>query len=209
MESLETGKDKVKKICEVLRKETLEPALEEAEGIVREAKEKADALLQQAQAKSQIMLQETEKEIAKRQGIFDAALKQGARQLVEWLKQEIEGKVLHENLYQQIVKATRSKDVMARLIETVIKAVEEDGLAADLSVVIPSAMQPREINEMLGKELLEKLKEKSVIVGPMQGGIEIKLRQEKMTIDLSDKALLDLLMRFVRKDFHDYFFASK
>ena len=38
MKGFETGKDKVKKICDVLKKETLEPAKEEAERIIAAAK---------------------------------------------------------------------------------------------------------------------------------------------------------------------------
>jgi len=209
MEAVETGKDKVKKICEVLRKETLEPALQEAEGIVGEANGKAEAILEQAKAKAQMMIQEAEKDIEKRQGIFQASLKQGARQSIEWLKQEIEEKILRQNLYEQIVNATQSEEVVGNLIKAIIEAVEDEGLATELSAVIPASIEPRSINELLGKDLLDKLKEKSVIVGPMKGGIEIKLHKDKVTIDLTEKALLDLLTRFVRKDFHDYFFASQ
>jgi len=68
MEAVETGKDKVKKICEVLRKETLEPALQEAEGIVGEANGKAEAILEQAKAKAQMMIQEAERTLKKGRG---------------------------------------------------------------------------------------------------------------------------------------------
>ena len=37
MKGLETGKDKIQKICDALRKETLEPAKQEAREIVEKA----------------------------------------------------------------------------------------------------------------------------------------------------------------------------
>jgi V/A-type H+-transporting ATPase subunit E len=49
MKGIETGKEKVKKICEALRRETLEPAMQEAEEIIRDAREKADRILQDAE----------------------------------------------------------------------------------------------------------------------------------------------------------------
>ncbi len=45
MKGTETGKDKVKKICDILRRETLDPAISEAEQIVHLAKERAEEIV--------------------------------------------------------------------------------------------------------------------------------------------------------------------
>ena len=45
MKGIDAGKDKVKKICDVLRKETLEPARKEAEEIIQQAEAKAAEIL--------------------------------------------------------------------------------------------------------------------------------------------------------------------
>jgi len=97
---------------------------------------------------------------------------------------------------------------LADLVKALIKAVEDEGLATDLSAVIPSSTSAESINELLGKELVNQLKEKSVLIGPMKGGVELKLHKEKITIDMTDTALLELLLDYVRKDFHKYFFAA-
>ncbi len=47
-QATDTGKDKVKKICEVLRKETIEPAIDEARGILEEAHSKGEAIIRDA-----------------------------------------------------------------------------------------------------------------------------------------------------------------
>lgn len=208
METIETGKDKVKKICEVLRKETIEPAISEAKAILHTAQENADQIIEEARAKAARMIAEAEKEIDKRYSVFKTALNQGARQSVEWLRQEIEERLLHHNLGEMISKATSNPKVLSDMIKAVIKAVEEEGLETDLSAVIPSAVNPQEVNALLGKELLEKLKEKSVLLGPKKGGVEVKLHKEHITIDLSDTALLELMTQYVRKDFHQYFFSA-
>ena len=41
MRSLETGHDKIQKICDRLRRETLEPAEEQAQTILNEARKKS------------------------------------------------------------------------------------------------------------------------------------------------------------------------
>lgn len=208
-QAVDTGKDKLKKICDVLRSETLEPAIQEAREILSEAKKKGDKILSDAQAKASQILADAEKEIEKKHGVFKASLNQGARQATEWLKQEIEERLLNQNLAAMIAKSTSDPKVLANMVSAVVSAVADEGLETDLSAIIPSTVEPRVVNELLGKEVLDQLKEKSVIVGPKKGGIELKLHKENITIDLSDSALLELMTRYVRKDFHKFFFAEK
>ena len=49
MKGTETGKDEVKMICDILRRETLDPAMQEADEIIRSAKERAEELMQEGQ----------------------------------------------------------------------------------------------------------------------------------------------------------------
>lgn len=209
MEAVETGKDKVKKICEVLRQETLEPALQEAEKILTDAKTRGDQIIEEAKAKSKKMVEEAEKEIEKKNQIFKASLNQGARQSIEWLKQEIEERLLNQNLFEIIAKATSSPQVIADMVTSLIKAIEDEGLETDLSAIIPSTVETQAVNELLGKEILNILKEKSVVIGTQKGGVELKLHKDNITLDLSDSALLELMTRYIRKDFQQFFFAPK
>lgn len=48
MKGTEPGKDKVKKICDILRRETLEPAENEAKQIIDSAKEQAKQMISAA-----------------------------------------------------------------------------------------------------------------------------------------------------------------
>ncbi len=208
-QALDTGKDKVKQICEVLRKETIEPAIEEARIILQDAHNKGEKIIADAGAKAEKMVADAEKEIEKRHNVFKASLNQGARQATEWLKQEIEERLLNQKLAEMITKSTSDPQVLSAMVSAIIEAIREEGLDTDLSAIIPSSVEPRQVNELIGKEILDRLKEKSVIVGPKKGGIEVKLHKENITIDLSDSALLELMTRYVRKDFHKFFFAEK
>lgn len=206
---MDTGKDKVKKICEVLRKETIEPAIEEAREILEDAHQNGESIVRAAEAKAEKILADAETEIQKRQNVFRAALNQGARQAVEWLKQEIEDQLFNRHLAEMVTKSMVSPQVLADMVSAIVKAVADEGLNTDLSALIPSTIQPRQVNELIGKDILERLKEKSVAVGSQKGGVEVKLHDGNVTIDLSDNALLELLIRYVRKDFHQFFFADK
>jgi cell division septum initiation protein DivIVA len=62
MDTIETGKDKVKKICEVLRKETIEPAIAEAKHILQTAQENADQIIEEAKRKAAKLVADAEKD---------------------------------------------------------------------------------------------------------------------------------------------------
>jgi V/A-type H+-transporting ATPase subunit E len=208
MKGIETGKDKVKKICDVLRRETLEPAMEEAEQIASSARGKAEEIISAARAEAEALLVEAKKEIAKERNVFQSSLGQACKQALESLKQNIESKLLDQELAKQITKQTQDPRLLAELITAMVKGIEKDGLDTSLSAHIPASVSPRAVNQLLAQGVLEKLKEKSVLVGNLTGGIEITLPNEKMTIDLSDKALKELVAQYIRKDFREMIFGS-
>jgi V/A-type H+-transporting ATPase subunit E len=207
MKGTESGKDKVKKICDILRRETLEPAEIEAEQIIRSAKEQADQMIAAAHTEIEGLHLEAHQEIERQRNVFQSSLTQACKQAMEALKQSIEEKLFNQELSRLITKYTQDPKVLAQLVTAIIKGIEKEGAEAVLSVYIPAAVPARSVNMLLVHEVLEKLKEKSVLVGPLTGGIEIKLHKENMTIDISDIALKELVANYIRKDFRELIFG--
>lgn len=208
MKGTESGKDKVKKICDILRRETLEPAIGEAETIIQSAKDKREEILESAQREAEKMLAEARSEIERQKNIFQSSLGQACTQALESLKQGIEERLFDHELSKLISKHTQDPNVLVQLIEAVVHAVNREGLDVNLSVSIPASVPARTVNIMLSKEILERLREKSVLVGPLTGGIEVKLHKENITLDLSDAALKELVARYIRKDFRELIFKA-
>lgn len=208
MKGTDTGSERVKKICDVLRRETLEPAKQEAEEIVLEARRQAESILEETKGTIEKWQREAREEIDRQKNIFQSSLYQACKQALESLKQNIEEKLFNQELARLFAKNMQSPEVISRLITAVIAALEKDGTEANLSVYVPAAVPARTINEMLGKEIIERLKEKSVLVGPLAGGIEVKLHDKNVTIDMSDTALKELVANYVRKDFREFFFGN-
>ena len=123
------------------------------------------------------------------------------------LKQSIEEKLFDQELAKLITKHTHDPKVLSQLITAVVKAIEKDGLEANLSIYVPAAVPARDVNTLLAHEILEKLKEKSVLVGPFTGGIEVKLHKENITVDITDSALKELVANYIRKDFREMIFG--
>ena len=104
MKGLETGKDKIQKICDSLRKETLEPAKQEAREIVENSHMQASEIVAEAKAKAIAMTEEAEKEMEEKKRVFHASLNLACRQGIEQLKQKIEKDLFNQELTALIVK---------------------------------------------------------------------------------------------------------
>jgi V/A-type H+-transporting ATPase subunit E len=207
MKGIETGRDKVKKICDILRRETLEPAQEEAASVVRAAKLQAEEILKEARALADKMQSDAKREVAREKNIFQSSLGQACRQALESLREQIETQMLNGELAHLVTKQTQDPHLLAEIITAVVRGIEKEGLDTSLSAYIPASIPPRAVNQLLVQATLEKLKEKSVLVGHCVGGIEIVLHKEKVTIELSDVALKELVALYIRKDFRSLVFS--
>jgi V/A-type H+-transporting ATPase subunit E len=72
--------------------------------------------------------------------------------------------------------------------------------------VIPKNISPRSINELLGKQVLEQLKHQSVVIGDFEGGVQIQLKGRRITIDISDATVRELIAQYIRRDFREMIF---
>jgi V/A-type H+-transporting ATPase subunit E len=209
MRSLEKGQDKIQKICDKLRRETLEPAEKEAQDIIEEARKKAEAMKAEAERHIEQMIKQARGQIEQERNVFHSALQQAAKQTVEGLRQEIEHKLFNEELQHVLEKQMGNPKIVAELINGIVRALEKEGLAIDLSAVIPRLVSPDDVNALLMDNVRNRLKNKALEVGGFAGGAQVKLHDKKMTIDLTDQAIRELLANYVRKDFRNLIFSSK
>jgi V/A-type H+-transporting ATPase subunit E len=204
--TLERSEDKIQKICDALRKETLEPAKEEAERIIADAKSKAEQIIKEAHKQAEKNNIDVKKEIEQERNVFHSSLDQAARQVLEEIRQAIEHSLFSNELHKIIYEKTIEPQIIAKFIDAIVKSIEKEGISTDLSAIIPQSVSAQEVNRLLGEKILNKLKEKSVELGELSGGAQVKLHNKKMTIEISDKSLMELLSGYVRKDFRKLLF---
>jgi V/A-type H+-transporting ATPase subunit E len=206
MENLDTGKDKIKKICEILKNETLQPAKEEAQKILEVAEQEARNIIRDAEAKADSIIQTARDKLAKEKEIFESSLQQAFRQGTESLKQNIEKKLFNPELNTWIEQQSADPEIGAKLINALIAAIEKEGTSANFSAYIPAQVPADKVNALLARGVLDKLREKSVVIGDFKGGIQVKLHDRQMTLDLSDVSLKELVSNYIRKDFREILF---
>jgi V/A-type H+-transporting ATPase subunit E len=206
MKGLETGKDKIQKICDALKKETLEPARQEAREIVENAHMQAAEIVADAQKKAEGIVSESIKDMEEKRRVFNASLNLACRQGIEELKQKIERELFNGELAQVIGKEMADPKVIAGLLNSFMRSMEEKGIEEDFVALIPKGISPRSINELLVARVLERLKGGSVVVGDFGGGLQIQLKGKKITIDISDTVVRELIAQYIRRDLRDLVF---
>lgn len=207
METLEEkSKDKLQKICDVLRQKTIEPAKNEANELIEQAKKKAAQIIHDAEEKSKQVLAHAEQEVGKQKSIYENSLKQAGKQALELLRQNVEQELFRKNLGQIIQKNSNNSEIVAEIIRSLLKAVETHGAGSDLSAFVSSSVDAQALCNLLGQELCSKLKDQNVQLGDIKGGAQLKLNQDNIVLDLSDEAIRELLAKFIRKDFRTFLF---
>ena len=207
MKTLDQGKDKIKKICDVLRDETLEPAKKEADDIIKGAQSQAEQIIAGAEKEAEKILAEAKQQVEQERNVFQSSLLQATKQGLEALRQSIEHKLFNQQLKETLEIHTSDPKVVSHLITAIINGIEKDGLAVDLTALIPRTVTARDINQLLAEEVLKKLRDHSVAVGNFTGGAQVKLNERQMTVEITDEALKELLANYIRKDFRKMIFA--
>ncbi|MGR3973973.1 MAG: V-type ATP synthase subunit E [Candidatus Rhabdochlamydia sp.] len=207
MKGLETGHHKIKKICDALRKETLEPAQLQAEVFLEEAKKEADAIINDAKLRAEKIRHESQIEFQKQRLAFEASLAQACRQTIESLKEKVEKQFFNRELLKLIEAPLQNPEVIAQLIQAVVGGIEKEGIQTDIAALIGSTISVQDVNHLLGLTVVNKLKDKTVLQGELERGIEVKLMKEHMTLDLSEATFYDMIATYLRKDFRQFLFG--
>lgn len=207
MKSLEKGQDKIQKICDKLRHETLEPALEEAKQIIETAKKNAEMVISEAEEQAAQLIKQARGQIEQERNVFHSALQQSAKQAVEALRQEVEQKFFNEELQAVLDKELAEPKIVADLINALVECLEKEGITGDLSAAIPRSLASEDVSKLLLDNVRKKLKNHPLELGHFAGGAQVKLHGKKITIDLTDHAIKELLANYVRKDFRQTIFS--
>lgn len=206
MKTLEQTQEKIDKICDALRKETLEPAQKEAEEILRQAEAAAFQKIKEAEVEAEKILQAAKLAAEQQSKMFQSSLVMSAKLALEKLRQEIEHHFFNSGLEALIVKESTDPKIVAKIIEALMGAIQAEGLSFDVQASIPKSLNPSAVNALIAEHFLEKFEGKSVQVGSFKGGAQVKVVQKKLTLDMSDGALKELLASFAGKDFRNFIF---
>lgn len=208
MKTLEKGDDKVQKICDELRRKTIEPAQDAAQQILEEARIKRDEIIAQAEQEAKKIIANAHIAIEQERNVFHSSLQQSAKQSIEALRQEIERHILSDDLSHLINQKLSDPQIIANLINALVKDIEAKGIASEIEVLIPRAVDAKSVAALLLSEVSKKLENNPLQLAAFSGGAQVKLIGKKITIDVSDRTISELLAKYIRKDFREMLFKS-
>lgn len=208
MKTLEKGQDKIKKIAEELRHQTLEPAQKEAQELIRKAEAESEEIIQSGRVQAEKLIAAARQTIEHERKVFQSALTQSFKQTFEMLKQEIQTKLFNDQIGAELEKTAGNSEVIAKLIDVIVGAIQKEGTSADIAVVIPQKCDPKEISRLISKGVLEKLQNGPIDLGSFAAGVQVRLKDKKLTLDVTDKTLKEIIGRFVPTTFHEILFAD-
>jgi len=206
MTSLEKGDDKIKKICEIIRKDTLDPAKEHAKEIIENAKIEADQIIKKANNEKEKILNEAKKDIEKEKKIFDSSLNISLRQAFEDLKSKIENELFSKTLSEELKIKLKDSNIIADIINRIVTAIEKQGINADISALVSRDTDFNAVNRLLLDNVIKKLKEHEVVLKDFDGGVKIKLIDMQLTLDITKESLKSLIADYIRADFRQKVF---
>lgn len=206
MKGLETGKDKIQKICDALKKETLEPAKQEAREIVENAHMQAAEIVNEAKSKASLIIQEAATEMEEKKRVFHASLNLACRQGIEQLKQKIEKELFNQELSKLVISEMADPKIIAHLLNSFMKAMEEKGVEEEFVAKVPKSVSARSINELLSSRVLDRLQNKTVVAAEIAGGVQIQMKGRQITVDISDAVVRELIAGYIRRDLRDLVF---
>ena len=199
---MQSGKQKVAQICELLKEKTIEPAQVEAKKIIEDAKRKADQIIADADTEKQKRLDQADAMIKQKKKTFEASLKLSATQCVDQLKETLMERFFSKELKELIEKGSSSPKVISQLIQTVVEGMQKEGIDGDtLAYKIDK-------NDIIS-EILTKYKDRLKVEGDIDilGGVIVKFIDQNLRIDVSDQALKDMVASYIHEDFRRIIFA--
>lgn len=206
MRAFDTGNEKVKKICDALVEDTLAPAKQEAMEIVKQAKQEAKRIVEEAQAESKRLVDDARAKNEQERAVFDTSVRLAAKQAVSSLEQEISSSLFKSGGKKLVESSFGSAEVAAKLVDALLAVIEKEGLSGSIVARLADGISKEDV----AKLILHGAKERLTLENGVQirAGVQLVLKDEMMTLDVSGDAIAALLGEFIREEFRDILFAE-
>ncbi len=204
------SKNKVAEICSILRKETIEPAQQEAREIVENAQLEKEKILKKAAEESQKRLAALEKELAAKQETFTASIQLAFTAAIDRLQEAIEKKLFKQGIKDLFGKELEDPNILASIIEGLVDGAKKEGFSGDFSTFITKHVPKEKILQAVHENIRKRLEKKPEELTDLSGlkGVEVSFANENFRVQMTEDSIKSLLAASLRKDFRDMLFTK-
>lgn len=202
----------VQNLIDRLRDEGIQQAEQQAKKILEESRKEAAAIIAEAKAEVDEMRTTAEAEIESREKSAMEALKLAARDTVLNLKSGV-GRAFEQHVRRLVSSATMDKELIRMMVLLLAgKTAQEITKDKELEIMVSRALfedagLDKPLEDRLKQQILalssEMLREGVDLIpaSDVHGGARVRLVGENLEIDLTDKAISDLLIRYMNPRF--------
>ena len=203
-----TSDERLAAICQMIRNETLDPALKEAEHIKQIAEREAARIRTEAKQQAEKLLHDARQQLQEEKEAFEASLHQSAQQLLGVLKEQIERELFNPGIDHYLSNECTDSVQVGTILRLVLDELLKEGIKGDLGIYIGKNLNKEEVVKHLLKESLHKLSSGELQIGHFSSGVVIKIQDHHLAIEITPEAIKEILIPFLRPDFRRFLFSE-
>ena len=193
---VDSANSKVQEICDLLKKETLDPAKVEAARIVEEAEQKAQSMIEKGKAQLAKLEEEHQKKLDKQLEVHEMAIQLAIKQGLAQLKENVLA-LFTEEMQTQMGKSLDEKGAVTKIVEALITSLEKEGIDGDFSVSIPKHIEVSDLLNDLSDGVKNCIQQNKIEIGHGKSGIYVVMTEGKVGIEVSQDSMMALLSEYV------------
>jgi V/A-type H+-transporting ATPase subunit E len=208
----------VDELVKKLEKEGVNKGQAKADEIIAQAEAKANAILDKAHKEAEKHRAKVQEEIEKSRATAEGELKMVARDSILKMRKDLEN-TFAKQVQRLISDKTMDEDMLERLIVEVVgksKARANLDEADEVELILPEKVigldflreNPKRVKEGRLSKLVMGMTKEMLREGVtfsssdrIKGGFKVFLKKDKVEIDISDKAIADILMEHLQPRF--------
>ena len=213
----------IDELVEKLKNDGIQAGQQKALDIIAEAEKRADQLEQQAREKADAMLKESHQRIEREEQAAKDALQLAFRDMVLGMKNAMLER-LSSDFSREVKQQAAAVPILEKMILEAVRQISSEvrvpelnntEAGAEVEVLVPQQLMqlddiranPEKASEGPLADLSAHLTEQmfsqgvSFAAGEQDAGIQMKLTHNEMLVDVSDKAIADLLLKYLQPRF--------
>lgn len=187
---------KIQEICKVIEEETLLPARAEAQKYIEEGKAEAANIIKKANEEAAEILAHAKKEIEKEKRVAQSSIDLAVKQGLSQLRQSVLG-LFRQELSSMIGAGLSDAKTVGNILNALVKAIDEQGVSSSIAVYVGKEVNLDEVQRALLDNVVNRIGQSGVQLGDLPNGLVLKQKENNLSIEVSDKALMELLGEYL------------
>jgi V/A-type H+/Na+-transporting ATPase subunit E len=206
MNTQTTSDERLAAICQMIRNETLDPAIKEAEHIKQLAEREAARIRAEAKQQAEKLLHEARQQLKEEKEAFEASLHQSSQQLLGVLKEQIERELFNPGVDSYLSSEFKDTVQVGAILRIILEDLSKEGPFGDISAYIGKNLNKEEVVKHLLTDSLRRLSSGEVQTGHFPSGVIIKIHDQHLAIEITPDAIREIILPFLRPDFRRFLF---